>query len=441
MKHTDKDFQPLPNKEAIATFNGKTLMTSWHYLDMLAQEHATAFTVAKMMDKDMLEEVYQAMQQAIENGTPFNDFQKRLKPYLMARGWWGEKVKMTDPKTNEVKEVALGSTRRLKTIFHTNKSTAYASGQWERIQKTKEYFPYLKYMPSVSIHKREEHKRYYNLVLPVEHEAWRYLFPPNDYHCRCWVKQLTKKQAEKEKISDDFNIKFEDFVNERTGKTVKTPIDIEPSFAHNHSRLETVLQLAEEKHGKTFAQKLRQQAMSLWKKLATFWKKLQGLRIFKKKYADDLLIPVEIFKEIFFSSHVDNGVIFNPKKFARIVEILKKQDVPFLLGEEGARFAKQMNAEAIYYPTEEGKSGFFAFPDNPTRAQVIEEIIHYTQHKKTGFTSLEWIDIVKLEIEAQHKLLQIGAVSDWTDEEIKQIERALVVWEKELAKLEKSNDS
>lgn len=64
-------------------------------------------------------------------------------------------------------------------------------------------------------------------------------------------------------------------------------------------------------------------------------------------------------------------------------------------------------------PAGVGESGFFTFPKNPTRIQMVEEImveeiLHYGQHRKTGFASLEWKDIVKLEIEAQHKLLAIS---------------------------------
>ncbi len=259
-KHTDKDFQRLPNKEAIATFEGKTLMTTWHYLDMLAQEHATAFTVAKMMDEDLLKEVQKAMQDAIANGTSFNDFQKRIKGYLMAKGWHSETIKSKDPKTGEIKEVHLGSTRRLKIIYNTNKRTARASARWQRIQKTKDYFPYLEYRKSLSENKRLNHKQYYGLVLHVDSPVWKLIFPPNGYGCKCRTKQLTAKEAEKIGISEDFELEFEDFKNPRTGKTIQVPKGIEPSFAHNHERLASVLKLAEEKHGKQFAQKLQQGA-------------------------------------------------------------------------------------------------------------------------------------------------------------------------------------
>lgn len=64
---------------------------------------------------------------------------------------------------------------------------------------------------------------------------------------------------------------------------------------------------------------------------------------------------------------------------------------------------------------------------------MVEEILHYGQHRKTGFASLEWKDIVKLEIEAQHKLLAISKHLQWSDVEIEQIKRALARWEIELS--------
>ena len=75
------------------------------------------------------------------------------------------------------------STRRLRTIFHTNLATAHAAGQWARIQQNKRALPYLKYIPSYANSPRDGHKRYYNLILPVEHELWAQIMPPNGYGC------------------------------------------------------------------------------------------------------------------------------------------------------------------------------------------------------------------------------------------------------------------
>lgn len=240
------DFAVLPNREAIVSFDNKTLLSRYHYLDTLAQEHAIAFTVAKMLDEDLLSETHAAIADALKNGTSFNDFKKRLKPYLMSKGWWGEQV-MGDPKDGQINKVQLGSTRRLRTIYHTNKRTAYAAGQWQRIQQTKAALPFLQYMKTVAAKPRQEHKRYYNLVLPVDHPLWKVIFPPNKYGCLCWVKQLTRAQAEALGVSDDADIEYEEIVNERTGDVVRVPKGIHPSFAHNHDRMTAMRELYADK--------------------------------------------------------------------------------------------------------------------------------------------------------------------------------------------------
>ncbi len=154
----------------------------------------------------------------------------------------------------------MGSTRRLRTIYNTNKRTARASGRWQRIQKTKDRFPYLEYRKSLSENKRLDHKLYYGLVLPVDSPIWKEIFPPNGYGCKCRTRQLTAKEAEALGISDDFELEFEDFENPRTGKTIQVPKGIEPSFAHNHDRLTAIINLAKEKHSQQFADNLQQLA-------------------------------------------------------------------------------------------------------------------------------------------------------------------------------------
>lgn len=231
-------YDRLPNREAIAHFNGKVILTAQDYAQVKAYEHALAFTVAKIADKDMLKEVHQAMKEAIQNGTTFYDFQKRLKPYLLAKGWLAP---VGEPADEELKAYQKQLGQRLKTIYHTNKQTAYAAGQWQRIQRTKEFFPYLQYMPSLSVNQRDGHKRYYHLVRPVDDPIWASIMPPNGFGCKCWVKQLTKTDAQKIGISDD-------------DKLHDLP---KPDFDHNHDRLTALLKLAEDKHGMAFGEKIR----------------------------------------------------------------------------------------------------------------------------------------------------------------------------------------
>jgi len=81
---------------------------------------------------------------------------------------------------------------------------------------------------------RASHKRYYGLILPVEHDIWKVIFPPNGYGCKCSVSALPRRQAEREGISGEPDVDMVEFTNPRTGQTVLIPDDITPSFAHNH---------------------------------------------------------------------------------------------------------------------------------------------------------------------------------------------------------------
>ena len=281
-KGVKPEFNTLIDRAALDFLKSKKLLPGFSHYDVWLYEHAVAFTVAKMMDKDMLAETKAAVEAAIANGTGWHTFQKQLKPYLMARGWWGEAV-MVDPLDGVAKTVQLGSTRRLRTIFHTNFHTAHAAGQWARVQAAKEELPYLKYLPSVAGERREAHKRYYNLILPVEHELWKQIFPPNGYGCLCGVIQLTEKQALRERaedieadpaaftpeqienskkgrLNDTPDIKTVEVTNPRTGQVVRIPADITPSFAHNHGdRIGALRELAAAKHGRLFAAQVARQ--------------------------------------------------------------------------------------------------------------------------------------------------------------------------------------
>lgn len=152
------DYKRLESTEATAHFNNKSLLTSTSHYDVLAYEHAIAFTVAGMTEQDLLQDTYALMQQAIKDGLPFHQFKKQLLPSLTKKGWLAKGFAHTDGTLDKVatKDYERYLGRRLKTIYHTGKQTAYAAGRWQRIQDSKEHMPYLQYMPSLSTHQRDD---------------------------------------------------------------------------------------------------------------------------------------------------------------------------------------------------------------------------------------------------------------------------------------------
>ena len=113
----------LKPEQAIRHFKSKGLKASFSWINMIGEEHDAAFTVAKMMDNDLLAFVQEKNQKAIDNGTTLAEFKKELIPTLQKSGWWGKKD-VVDPMTGQVTTAQLGSASRLENIFRTNLQSA-----------------------------------------------------------------------------------------------------------------------------------------------------------------------------------------------------------------------------------------------------------------------------------------------------------------------------
>lgn len=174
----------------------KGLTPSWDWDDVWQQEHAAAFTVAKAMGKDVLAALREAVDDAVASGLPFSEFKRHLPDTLAELGWWGVQD-VENPKTGEVERVELGTPRRLKTIYVTNARVARTVGQWERIQRTKEDRPFLIYELGPSERHRPEHEAWAGTILKVDDERWNTMFPPNGWGCKCRVRQLSEREADR----------------------------------------------------------------------------------------------------------------------------------------------------------------------------------------------------------------------------------------------------
>jgi len=229
-------YQPGPPPEASQYLANKDWQPAFSWEDVEPEEHAVAFTVAKATQIDVLRDIREELQSALDEGLPFAEFQQRLRPRLQARGWWGRDV-VTDPGTGERHDVQLGSPRRLRVIYDANLRSARAAGQWERIQRTRRALPYLEYRLGPSENHRPHHEAKAGLVLAVDDPFWAAWYPPNGWGCKCWVRQLTRQQAEVRGISPSPEVPLADFENRRTGEVRRVPIGIDPGWDRNPGAL------------------------------------------------------------------------------------------------------------------------------------------------------------------------------------------------------------
>jgi len=227
-------FGALPFREAVAWFRRKGYLTSWHWADVSAQEHAAAFTVAKLARLDLLAAVKEGVDRGLADGETLRDFRKRVEPVLQQAGWWGRQI-ATDPVTRETREVQLGSPQRLATIFETNVSTAYAAGRWEQIARTADRRPYLRYVAVMDGRTRPAHRAWHGTVLRWDDPWWSTHAPPNGYRCRCAVQQLDDDDLGRRgwAVGTAPPLDLQPYTNPRTGHVQLIPAGLTPGFAFN----------------------------------------------------------------------------------------------------------------------------------------------------------------------------------------------------------------
>src|SRR5690349_1971490 len=97
----------------------------WH--EMWQEEHARAFTVAKVARLDLLDTIRNSLADALANGATFEQWKERIIPDLQRAGWWG---RVRDRELTGTDQAIRVGPRRLRTIFYTNLRVSRAAGQW-----------------------------------------------------------------------------------------------------------------------------------------------------------------------------------------------------------------------------------------------------------------------------------------------------------------------
>lgn len=234
------DLTPLPPRDAIRALQarGGRLHPSFAWQDVYALDHAAMFTVAKSAGHSILEDIFEAVLNALDQGETLGSFARRLKPVLIQKGWWGEAIE-TDPLTGEPVKVRLGSLRRLRTIFEVNMRVSYAAGHWAAFERTKSRRPYLRYVAVQDGLTRPEHLKLHNLVLPVDHPFWNTHAPPNGWNCRCTLQSLSETDLDRLKRDGEAlwfeapAVPLRPWTNKRTGEVRHVPEGIDPGWDYN----------------------------------------------------------------------------------------------------------------------------------------------------------------------------------------------------------------
>jgi SPP1 gp7 family putative phage head morphogenesis protein len=214
----------LPPEQAVNFLNSKISQESWSWTDVWEKAHEKTFTIAKTLNADVLEDLRSAVEDALANGTPFNEFQKNLEPILKSKGWWGSAL------TPDGEVVHLGTPWRLETIFRTNILSSYQAGRQnqmnEVLAKPNSRFKYKKYVAIRDLRTRPTHAQLNGKIFPADHDFWTTHTPPNGFNCRCDVVLVSQKEYERlgEPPVEDGKMKKAEVKLNKSGKTTSVSV-------------------------------------------------------------------------------------------------------------------------------------------------------------------------------------------------------------------------
>lgn len=211
--------EPLPFDEAIDFFRDKLPLTPKEYDRLSFEARTKAFTIAGVAALDVLHDIYNELQKAIDEGLPMEAFRKSANEILEKKGWRGL------------------TPYRADNIFRTNIQTAYNVGRYQQmtdpdVLRIRPYWTYDALDDNIT---RPSHRALDEKVYPADHPFWDTWYPPNGFKCRCSVKSMTESQIRRRGLEVSTNVP-QYGIDPRSKLPI--PLNPDPGFAHNPAKVD-----------------------------------------------------------------------------------------------------------------------------------------------------------------------------------------------------------
>jgi SPP1 gp7 family putative phage head morphogenesis protein len=185
----------------------KGLRLSGPYWALDGPAHARNFTVARLAKLEVLADIRDAVQAALDGGKTERWFRAHLESALREKGWWGPRVEV-DPDTLEARIVQQGSRRRLQTIYRTNLQSAYMAGRHAQALEQSARAPYAQYLAVRDSRTRPAHAALHGKVFRLDSPEWAVVSPPNGYNCRCRARYLSGRALDRRGLKPEEDVRI-----------------------------------------------------------------------------------------------------------------------------------------------------------------------------------------------------------------------------------------
>lgn len=173
-------FDDFTFEDAVKFFGEKVPLTPSQFYKLKDKYKGLAFTVSGYTNAEVLNQFYNEVQKALEQGTTVKEFKDTMNEFLERNGLEGITNFQAD------------------NIFRTNIQTAFQVGHYEQMTEpaVKKQRPYWQYDAVNDRATRPAHRAMDGRVFPADSPIWDTWYPPNGFRCRCGVNTLSKRQVE-----------------------------------------------------------------------------------------------------------------------------------------------------------------------------------------------------------------------------------------------------
>ena len=215
-------------REQIAFFLRKLNIPTQSWTDLWQADHDTGFMVAGAAKAELLQDLRDAVNKAIRDGTTLEQFRKEFDQIVERYGW----------------AYNGGRNWRTRVIYETNLRTSYAAGRYAQLKANTAAFPYWRYKHSHldkvprPLHISHPPLGWNGLVLRHDDPWWDTHFPPNGWGCTCYVEGVSEarlgelgKEGPDQAPADEMRTVTVG-VRGPSPRTVSVPDGIDPGFAY-----------------------------------------------------------------------------------------------------------------------------------------------------------------------------------------------------------------
>jgi len=193
----------LPFTQASKYFARKVPLLGDEYDALPAWAKQRAFTMATVAKAEIMQDIFDAVHKAIDDGVSQAEFNAMLGEVMDVRGWTG-----TTPWHAE-------------NVLRTNSQQAYGSGRLDQARAQKDDFPYWLFVAVLDSVTTPECEDLNGTVFPIEDVQW---WPPIHFECRSGTESLSQQEAEDLGIDPDPDVPDEiDFDGPGAGGEDYTP--------------------------------------------------------------------------------------------------------------------------------------------------------------------------------------------------------------------------